>query len=65
MKMIDDTHKVQALNIFMDEVNIGEMNREDIITGVKSILKQKTVYPESKELAEIAIRNINENRGRK
>ncbi len=60
--MIDDSHRVQALNIFMD-ANIEKMNREEVIAGVKSILKQKTLYPESKELVEIAIKNINESKG--
>lgn len=63
--MITDTHRVQALNIFLDEANLVRLNREDIITGVSTILKQKTLFPESKELVKIATDKINENRGSK
>ena len=63
--MITDIHRVQALNIFMDDANIKKLDRKDIIAGINSILKQKTLYPESKELVKIATKKINEIRGTK
>ena len=61
--MITDTHRVQALDIFMTDENTAGLTKDELITGIKTILNQKTLYPESERLTKLAEKKINEKRG--
>ena len=63
MKKINNNHRVQAIDIFINSINASKLNREEIINGIRTILKQKTLYPEAKKLVDIATNKINKQRG--
>ena len=62
MKKIEDGHRLQALNLFMDKCNTDLLTKEELITGIKSITGIKTITVEAEELYTDALEIIYTNR---
>ena len=63
MKKINNNHRLQAIDILVNDSNSILLSKDEIILGIKTILKQKTLYPEAKKLVDIASNKINKQRG--
>ena len=58
MKKITDTERLEALSFFMDKCNTGLLSKEELITGIESIIDIRPLSIEAKELYTDALERI-------
>ena len=63
--MITDSHKLEAIEIFLEDANILTMDKEDITTGLKVVLKQDSMSSEAQNLYELALETVYTSKGKK